>query len=58
MNYSDLVSALELIQNVCEAQSHCDECPLGNEEGYCLVAEKTPARWNIVEPKTIIRILE
>lgn len=58
MNYHDLMSALELIQNVCKAQNHCDVCPLGNEEGDCLITETPPGGWHLIEPKTIVRIME
>lgn len=58
MNYSDLLSALEMIKNVCKAQSHCDECPMGNEEGDCLITESSPGGGNLIEPKTIVRIME
>ena len=58
MDYNELIKALELIKNVCNTHKYCEECPFEKKQGVCLITEKRPTYWKIIEPKTIVKIME
>ena len=57
MDYGNLKEALELIKRTCNDSKDCDNCPLGNSDGRCLVTDETPTEWQIIDEQ-IIRLLK
>lgn len=60
INYDKLQDGLEYIRKVCEeAQNEggCETCPLGNNDGDCLL-RRCPMRWQTRHPKAdVFRVL-
>lgn len=50
-----LLKALETIKSVCNGE--CENCPLGNDEGDCLLNETEPGNWKLNDESTIWRAL-
>ena len=43
-----IVEALKVIKAVCqEEENDCPTCPLGREDGVCMVSEYIPDSWKI-----------
>lgn len=59
MNYQEIYKALETLQRVCDKyEGLCDECPMGNDSGECLVRELYPCNWSLKKPTPVVRIME
>lgn len=48
----ELYNALITIRQLCDETAHCEECPLSNPNGQCILnsANKIPAEWNVQPP--------
>ena len=59
INYDELNDALELLKALCEKQENCHQCPLGNRDGSCELATKSPRYFVTRHPETdVFRVLE
>ena len=48
----EIINALNVIKDTCSNVSNiqdCWLCPLSDRDGHCIVTEKAPCVWNIVE---------
>ncbi len=49
MEEEKIVEALKTIHDYCNKQKGCSECPLSNEQEYCLVNEMVPNEWTEIK---------
>lgn len=49
MKEEKIVEALKTIHDYCNKQKECSECPLSNEQEYCLVNEMVPNEWTEIK---------
>lgn len=55
MNKKEIMQALEIIQEVCKRNAHCDDCPLRGSErdGFtpCSIKNDIPENWALNNKK-------
>lgn len=58
MNRKEIVNALRVIKSVCYNQgisNCCENCPLGNHNGDCLIIMNCPDDWKFVDENKVLQ---
>lgn len=42
-----ILNALAFLKEICRENLACSECPLGRDDGDCMIAEVEPYNWDI-----------
>lgn len=61
MDYEKIYGALETIKETCEKMQNvgsCSKCPMGTDNGTCLVTNLHPFQWTVTPPQKIVRAME
>lgn len=61
MDYEKIYGALETIKETCEKMQNvgsCSKCPMGTDNGACLVMNSYPFNWKLTAPQEIVRVME
>lgn len=61
LDYQKICEALLTISDACDKIQEyggCKCCPMGDNDGICLVKDCSPYNWNITEPREVIRVMQ
>lgn len=52
-----LIEALQVIKDTCDKNNVCEQCPLAESNGNCLVCDNQPCDWKINDDNKVWRAL-
>lgn len=58
MNNEELINALTIIHNECDANLRCQNCPFGDKNGVCKITDSAPSNWLVNKDEDIWRALK
>ena len=55
---NEIYEALVVIRDACKLQTGCLRCPIGDDNGRCLIHDTYPNEWRLRNPNEVVRLME
>ncbi len=55
---NEIYEALGVIRDACRLQVGCIKCPIGDDNGRCLIQDRQPDEWRLRNPNEVVRLME